>query len=72
MNQDGKQPERTKRDGPMGVVRLDNEDLELYAATDGRVETMTISPFNAWRLLASLAFMLDVKLPAKVEKGIKL
>ena len=46
--------------------------IRLSCITDGKSSCVTMGPFNAWRALAMLAFMLEVKLPKAVLSRIEM
>lgn len=65
---DGVQPARLVNDPGIEVQR-DGEHHYVLICGD---QSIRASGFNAWRLFAALAFMLGIKLPTKLAKGIKL
>lgn len=66
-----KQAPRKPTDGPVSINRLENEDLVLNASTDGKIESLTTSPYNASRLFGMLALFLEIPLSKAVGKAIK-
>lgn len=66
-----KMPERKPSDGPMGVSRPGPEQITITATTDGEMQSITMSDYNAWRTLGVLAMMLGIPLSKEVGKAIK-
>lgn len=64
-------PTREPKDGAVEVRREDG-GIRLRAEFDGCSHSMWCSEHNAWRLFAMLALILEIPLPAKVGKAIKL
>jgi len=69
---DGKQPARGPDDGPVAVRAGAGGRLEIEVTTADKVQVITVTPFNAFRIFGMMALMLGIKLPAAVGKGIKL
>lgn len=69
-----KQAPRTAVDGPVGVKRVLVGSRELYVDVthDGKLQQIVMSEHNAARLCGMLAMMLEIELPAKIAKEIKL
>lgn len=63
-----KMPDRLAGDGPVSIERTDDDRIVL--GCDG--STISVSEFNAWRLFGMMALMLEIPLPSKVGKAIKL
>lgn len=62
---------RSPDDGPI-EVRLLGQDYQLVAVHKGVSQSITVSKYNACRLLGSLAFMLGARLRASVERKIQM
>lgn len=68
------QPERKETDGPMSVRWLDDDRrvLEISVTNGDKVEAITMSAYNAWRVFGCMAFMLELPLRKDVEASISL
>jgi hypothetical protein len=70
------QPPRQPTDGPVAVRWADRSAddgvIEVDVTTGGKMERITMSMFNAYRVFGMMALMLEVPLPKAVGKGIKL
>ena len=66
-----KMPERKPSDGPMGVSSPSEDEITITAMTNGEMQAVTMSKFNAWRTLGCLALMLGIPLSKDVGKAIK-
>lgn len=66
------QPPREPGDGSVAVDRLPDGKLTICVETDGERQYITMGEYNAWRVFAMLSLMLDIDLPKKITKGIKL
>jgi hypothetical protein len=64
-------PERKPSDGPMSVNRPGPGEITIAAETNGEIQTLTMSEFNAWRTFGCLAMMLGIPLSKEVGKAIK-
>lgn len=69
---DYEMPPRQPGDGHMGVERVDDDHLRIYAVTEGQDQAIKVSDFNAWRLFGALSLMLGLPLPKNVSKSIKM
>lgn len=68
-----KQPARTNIDGPLSVHRLGTTDLvEVTVETNGTVDQIVCTEFNASRMLAMLAVVLGVRIHVQDAKAIRL
>jgi len=66
------QPAREKSDGGISVTKMEGGRLRISCDTDGVTTSVVLGAFNAWRAFGMLAMMLEIKLPAKLGKSIKL
>jgi len=65
------QPPRSAKDGTIGITRVP-DGFVIVCVHDGVEQTIRVGEYNAWRIFASLSFMLGIKLPTKLVKMIKL
>lgn len=65
-------PERQPTDGAVSVNRPAKGMIGITASTDGQLETLRMSEFNAWRVFGMLSLFLGLPLPKAVGKAIKL
>lgn len=66
-------PPRQPDDRSVVVRREPDERITIGAETvDGRRESFTVSPYNAWRIFGCLSLMLEIPLPKTTGKAIKL
>lgn len=61
-------PERKPTDGPINIIRTQEDDLIVSVTTDGEIQSIAMSEYNAARILASLCIFLDVPIPKKLLK----
>jgi len=64
-------PLRSERDGEVKVERPDDDSLLIYVVDSGQAQSLTVSPYNAWRIFGMLAFLLGIQLPRELAKLIK-
>ena len=69
---DATQPARLPEDGEASVHRVNPDHICIAADLNGETQRVYVSNYNAWRLFGMLAFMLGIKLPAKLLREIKL
>ncbi len=69
-----KQSPRQPGDGGVEVRRVGDtaEQIAIYVTTRGETESMTISEYNAARVLAMLSVILEIPLSAASAKAVKL
>lgn len=65
-------PDRKDSDGPVAVRRVGENAICIEATTEGQSQAIECSRYNAFRLFGILSVMLEIPLPAKVGKVIKL
>jgi hypothetical protein len=67
-----RQPPKAAGDGCMLIeVRGNKLQITELSATGEHVSTVTFSEHNVWALIALLCLFVGLKLPASVEKGIR-
>lgn len=67
-----KQPPRSDRDGSIEIFRNEDETITISCETDGVPGQITATEYNAWRIFGSLALFLEIELPKKLGKQIKI
>lgn len=67
-----KQPPRTDRDGQVAVKLTEDESVMVIVGDRGTDQTVTMSRFNAFRMLGMLSLFLGAPLSKDAAKGIKL
>lgn len=65
-------PDRKFTDGPVAVRIGDEDTICIQATTNGQIDTIECSRYNAFRLFGLLSVTLEIPLPVKVGKAIKL
>lgn len=65
-------PERQPNDGEVNLRRLDKGKIQVSVMTDGNLEGITMSEYNAARVFGILALFLEIPLPKSLAKQIKL
>lgn len=64
-----RQAERIDGDGPISISLRDEEHLALTVSTDGEMQTIVMSKFNAARAFALLGHMLAEGGPSLLSKA---
>lgn len=67
-----KQPERLPSDGPITATRLGHGLLYVTVETEGDKAEVVMSEYNATRVFAALALLLEIPLHKTAAKEIKL
>lgn len=65
-------PDRKASDGSVAVSRVGEDAIRIEVTTDGQIQVIECSRYNTFRLFGILSVMLEIPLPAKVGKAIKL
>jgi hypothetical protein len=67
-----KQADRLATDGDVQISAMGDERLLITVISDGRIESIICSKFNASRVFGLLSLMLGINLPANVGGAINL
>lgn len=65
-------PPRTPSDGTIRLQRGGEERLLVTVVTDGEQRSIDVGIYNAWRLFGMLALFLEIPLPKRVGKAVRL
>lgn len=66
-----KMPERQPDDGPISVIRPTDGVVSISVETGSRLSAVTMSEYNAWRVLGALSVVLGVPLSKAASKVVK-
>jgi hypothetical protein len=64
--------ERQPGDGAVSASRPVPDKLAVTVTTDGKMQSLVMSEYNAARLFGMLALMLEIPLPRAVAKSVQI